>query len=98
MELIFYVFLSVARDYDEEYYPHILRFIEQGCVKLAENVDQFKIRLESYKSKYFDKPGHYWELSDEIFKRINETNRQSYVDFMRKNPHIAKRKCVNVNM
>ena len=40
--------------------------------------------------------GNYWELSEEIFDRINDTNRQSYVDFMIENPFIAKRKNVNV--
>ena len=41
--------------------------------------------------------GNYWELSDGIFDRINDENRQSYVDFMIKNPFLAKRKFVNVN-
>ena len=41
--------------------------------------------------------GNYWELSDGIFYRINDENRQSYVDIMNKNPFIAKRKFVNVN-
>ena len=50
----------------------------------------FKIRLENYKQEYIDKPGHYWELSDEIFNRIDDSERQSYVDFMIMNPYIAK--------
>ena len=41
--------------------------------------------------------GNYCELSDGIFDRINDENRQSYVDVMIKNPFIAKRKFVNVN-
>ena len=47
------------------------------------------------KQEYINKPGHYWELSEEIFNRIDDSNRQNYVDFMKTNPHIAKRKCVN---
>ena len=41
--------------------------------------------------------GNYLELSDGIFDRINDENRQIYIDFMIKNPFIAKRKFVNVN-
>ena len=55
-----------------------------------------KINLEVYKNKRFHMKGNYWELSNEIFDRINDTNRQSYVDFMIENPFIAKRKYVNV--
>ena len=66
-------------------------------VKMAEDIDSFKCRLEDYKKNCFDKKGNYWELSEEIFKRINDANRQQYVDFMIVNPHIAKRKFVNVN-
>ena len=66
-------------------------------VKLSADVDKFKIKLENYKKERFEVKGNYWELSDGIFDRINDENRQSYVDFMIKNPFIAKRKFVNVN-
>ena len=56
-------------------------------VKLSADVNKFKIKLERT----------FWEFSDGIFDRINDENRQSYVDFMIKIPFIAKRKFVNVN-
>ena len=59
--------------------------------------DKFKIKLENYKKERFEVKGNYWEISDGIFDRINDENRQNYVDFMIKNPFIAKRKFVNVN-
>ena len=65
-------------------------------VKLSADVDEFKINLENYKLKRFDMKGNYWELSEEIFSRINNSNRQNYIDFMTENPFIAKRKQVNV--
>ena len=61
------------------------------------DVNEFKCLLKDYKNKCFDEKGNYWELSEEIFGRINDVNRQQYVDFMTDNPHIAKRKLVNVN-
>lgn len=67
-------------------------------VKMAENVLEFKAKLEKYKQKNINRPRNYWELSEEIFERINDNSRQSYVDFMIDNPYIAKRKCVNINM
>ena len=66
-------------------------------LKMVEDVNEFKCLLEDYKNKCFAKKGNYWELSEEIFGRINDVNRQQYVDFMISNPHIAKRKLVNVN-
>ena len=61
-------------------------------VKLSADVDKFKIKLENYKKERFEVKGNYWELSDGIFDRINDKNRQSYVDFMIKNPFIKKNK------
>ena len=60
-------------------------------VKSSADVDKLKIKLENYKKERFEVKGNYCELSDGIFDRINDENRQSYVDF------IAKRKFVNVN-
>ena len=66
-------------------------------VKESENVIDFKINLELYKQEKFeDSVGNYWSLSDEIFNRINDENRDSYVTFMLQNPHIAKRKNINL--
>ena len=66
-------------------------------IKMADNVNDFKTNLEYYKKNCFAKKGNYWELSEEIFDRINDENRQSYIDFMTNNPFIAKRKLINVN-
>ena len=63
-------------------------------VKLSADVDKF---LKNYKKERFEVKGNYWELSDGIFDRIHDENRQSYVDFMIKNHFMAKRKFVNVN-
>ena len=59
-------------------------------VKLSADVDKFKNKLENFKKERFEVKGNYWKLSDGIFGRINDENRQSYVDFMIKNPFIAK--------
>ena len=66
-------------------------------VKMSSSVDQFKENLENFKEKHFDKLGNYWELSDQIFNRINESDHSAYVDFLMENPHIAKRKGIRVN-
>ena len=70
-------------------------------VKQANSVENFKKRLEYYKSStiknIYSKPmGNYWELSQEIFNRINNDSRESYTNFMVDNPHIAVCKGVNV--
>ena len=66
-------------------------------IKLAESVDEFKSNLESFKKTNISKLGNYWELSDEIYNRINDNNRGDYVKYMNENPHIAKRRHVNIN-
>ena len=58
----------------------------------------YKRNLETYKQKCFEMKGNYWEISDEVFNRINDNNRQSYVDFMTQNPFIAKRNLVNAHI
>ena len=67
-------------------------------LKMAESVTDFKHKLEVYTSKFSDTKGNYWEWSEEIFDRINDTNRQQYVDYMTDNPYITKRKFINVKM
>ena len=64
-------------------------------VRTAASVDAFKSRLRSYKHNNIDRPHQYWELSQEIFSRIDNTNRGSYVKYMRENPYVAKRKGVS---
>ena len=71
----------------------------ENYVKRAENVVDFKILLESYKQESINKDksaGNYWELSEEIFNRIDDRSRDSYVNFMVDNPYIAKKKNVNI--
>ena len=67
-------------------------------VKDASNVETFKARLESFKQTCQSKSsGNYWDLSDQIFKRLESSNRAQYVDFMVTNPAIAARRNVNLN-
>ena len=68
-------------------------------VKKAENVVDFKILLESFKQDKIDADdciGQYWELSEEMFCRIDDHNRDSYVNFMVENPYIAKKRNINI--
>ena len=65
-------------------------------LRLANSVVDFKVGLEAYKKDNISKQGNYWELSDEIFNRINDNNRESYVSFMKENDYIAKRKGINI--
>ena len=64
-------------------------------VKTAPSVNIFKNRLENFKKCHFEDRGNYWELSNIIFDRINDSSRGDYVDFMRENTHIAKRRGIN---
>ena len=48
-----------------------------------------------HKRKHYSKQGNYWDLADEVFSRINDSNRQSYVSFMEENEYIARRKGIN---
>ena len=65
-------------------------------IKAAKTVDSFKNNLEKFKATNYKSSGQYWELSQEIFSRINDSGRDDYVDFMLDNPEVAKRKRVNI--
>ena len=65
-------------------------------IKSAENVNQFKNRLDNFKRKNQNTTGHFWELSADIFSRINDTNRQNYVQFMQNNPRAARARNLRV--
>ena len=69
-------------------------------VKDAETTESFKQRLEVFKtnSKTANQ-GQYWELSELLLSKIELTqkNRENYVTFMIENPHVAKRKFININ-
>ena len=53
--------------------------------------------LENFKLKNFNKEGNYWELSEEIFSRINEDNRQNHVEYMIAHPRVAKALGTNIH-
>ena len=70
-------------------------------VKDAQTVNTFKSRLEAYKSDHLMKgisAGHYWELSDNLLSKINDSNHDSYEQFMLANPRVAKMKNINVKI
>ena len=66
------------------------------AVKNAETVNQFKNRLDKFRKDHFEQQGQFWELSTEIFNRINDNNRNEYVDFMTNNPIIAQIKNISL--
>lgn len=67
-------------------------------VKASKTVESFKVNLERYKMKNLDKPGNYWELSEEIFNRINEDNRQSHINYMITHSRVAKALGINIEL
>ena len=70
-------------------------------VKDAPSVDTFKARLEAHKSDHLRRNvsvGHYWELSEILISKINNSNHSTYAEFMLANPRIAKMKNINVNV
>ena len=71
-----------------------------ALVKASESVTSFKSRLDTFRLSGYqaNKLGHYWELSYEIFDRIDvcEGDRNKYVNYMKENPLVAKRKKVNL--
>ena len=67
-------------------------------VKDAISVDSFKARLGSYKTTNATTTGNFWELSEEIFTRIDESHRSNFTDFMLDNPNVAKRRNINCKL
>ena len=71
-------------------------------MKDAQTTKSFKNRLEEYKVRIVKQnpnaAGHYWEVSNMLFDKINDSNRECYVNFMLDNPMIAKRKNVNIRL
>ena len=65
-------------------------------VKNAETVNQFKNRLDAFRKNNLDLPGHFWEISNEIFNRINDDTRESYINFMKNNPIVARLKNISI--
>ena len=70
-------------------------------VKDSINVDMFKSRLESFKIKCINandttSATNFWSLSNTLLNKIDDTNRDSHIDFLTNNPGIAKYKMTNV--
>ena len=70
-------------------------------VKNCDTVNGFKNNMETYKRKCLkslNKPiGNFWDLSEEIFSRIDDSNRNSHVEFLNDNPDIARYKRINIH-
>ena len=67
-------------------------------VKASLSVNSFKSKLEEYKVNYFNTTGNYWELSQEIFNRIQDGDRESHRNYLLENPYVAKRKGINIKV
>ena len=69
-------------------------------VKSSPSVNSFKNRLDNFRAKLSVSvnQGHYWELSDDIFRRIevSSSDRSNYTQYMKDNPHVAKYKGINI--
>ena len=57
--------------------------------------NSFKSKLENFKLKNFTQKGHFWELSQEIFNRIDDSGRSNFADYMLEHPDVAKRRKIN---
>ena len=66
-------------------------------VKLSKSVDIFKNNLSKFKRLNFHENGHFWELSNEIFSRI-DSDRTEYVSFVRNNPNFARSRNINTRV
>ncbi len=67
-----------------------------SAVKDAPSINSFKARLKTYKSENSSiLSGNFWELSEEIFKRIDESHRSEFTNYMVNNPSVAKRRNIN---
>ena len=65
-------------------------------LKMVDTVTHFKIGLELYKKENISKEdNNYWDLADEVYSRIDDSNRHNYVSFMEENEHIARRRGIN---
>ena len=66
-------------------------------VKFSKSVDSFKNNLLRFKSNNCQN-GNYWELSNEIFNRISDSNREAYTTFVSNNPLFARRRNINIRV
>ena len=51
-----------------------------------------------FKAQNINSTGNFWELSQEIFVRINDNGRTKFVEYMMDNPDVAKRKKINTRV
>ena len=67
-------------------------------VKFANSVNSFKNKLAKFKRDNFNTTGHFWELSNEIFNRLSDGDRTTYVNFVTNNPDFARRRNINTRV
>lgn len=67
-------------------------------IKFSKTIDSFKNNLSKFKHRNFHLNGHFWELSNEIFNRIPESNRENYVQFVNQNPGFARHRNINTTV
>ena len=66
-------------------------------VRKSENVQKFKANLEKFKnSSQNSTQKNYWDISDEIFDRINDNSRETYISYLLENPDIMKRRKITI--
>ena len=92
---------SSLKSYKSDFLPNrVLPYWNKlpTALKFSDSVKKFKVNLESYKLNQKSTQGNYWELSNEIFSRINDDNRDSYVNYMLNNPDVMKRRKITINV
>ena len=67
-------------------------------LRQAKFVNSFKRKLCNFKLKNYNQPGNFWELSAEIYNRINDSDRSSFAEFMLENPDVARRRRINLKV
>ena len=50
------------------------------------SINGFKSHLEKFKINNLNRPNHYWELSSEIFSRIDDDSRNQYMQYLEEHP------------
>ena len=71
-------------------------------VKISKSVENFKINLDKHKRTSINVGQNYWDVSEELLGKIesvtSDSSRNNYVEFMRDNPWVAKRRGINVRV
>ncbi len=71
-----------------EYWNKLPADIRDGPMTVA----QFKNALDVLKKDQKSSTGNFWELSEEVFSRINEDSRAIYVSYLVENPSVMYRR------